>query len=210
MSDPISFLIATYILLLATNIITAAFYVTMATKSVASRSSTGASRERLPFSPLRGLCLRNSDAHYKDPQIRRKPWKRQKDLLGLNIDVVDTIDSKGFLVGQKLGHHQLVVHGDLTKMQHTRFSAAVPGTLRLRRGELNYTMSRRRGAEWETIKDPTPRREVGIDIRAKPNQKMAEKIKRELELAEERRIVQREKRTRFKKARAVALVMDGF
>lgn len=206
MPDPVScVLIATYILLLATSILTAALYVTMATKSVASRSSTAASRERVPFSPLRGLCLRNSDTHYRDPQIRRKPWTRQQGLLGSNIDVVDTTNSKGFLIGQKLERHRLVVHDDLTKLQHTRLSTAVPGTLKRRRKELNYTMSRRRGAEWTTIKDPTPRRDVE---RAKPNQKMAGRIKRELELAEKRRTVQRKKRRRFKKAQAVALMMD--
>jgi hypothetical protein len=232
--DPVScVLIATYILLFATVILTAAFSVTMSAKPEVSRSLTAAFRERLPFPPLRGLCLRNISAHYKDPEIRRKPWTRHRDLgLGPGMEVVNS-DSKGFLVGQKMERHRLIVitgwqdsvfpqcwgkntskeklrpqYGDLTKVPNMRIFTTVPGTLERRREELNYTMSRRRGADWETIKDPTPRREVEVDRRANPNQNMAETIKRELELAEKHRKVQREKRRRLKRAQAVTLMMD--
>jgi hypothetical protein len=62
--------------------------------------------KKLPTSPLRVRCVRNSYSK-QEPETEHKPWARHSDL-GFGIgDKVKESDSNGFIQGQKLKRHKL-------------------------------------------------------------------------------------------------------
>ncbi|KAF2830455.1 hypothetical protein CC86DRAFT_463756 [Ophiobolus disseminans] len=140
----------------------------MSSKATKSRASKAISETRLPFSPLRGICVRNIYKHDKNFEASHQPWTRQQDLgLGIGIEAIDA-DEKGFLTGQKLKKHKMSIingkyngifpkcwgygtssiensalwpqNGDLRSRLHSPKSPKMEDALRYWREELNQKM----------------------------------------------------------------------
>lgn len=193
----------------------------MTTEVIMSEPSETAPRNRPTLSPLRVICLFNSHARYEDPGVQQTPWTRQD---GLASTEVNDTNERGFITGHRLQKRELMVtnglyneafpkcwvverspdakllcpqYGELTRKICGPRQRRAQETLQKWRYELNREMEKKKKGEWNWIHEPERRRQKRVsDNEAEPNEAMAEKIRRELEVQEAERKAKRNERMR--------------